>query len=76
MAGGKQSCMALDPIADVLASGKSIHRHCLLELGHEGMHQSRNPFGETVHEWVWDGEGPDARLIVQDELFREGAGRG
>lgn len=66
----RQVCMALDPVADVLASGRSVNRHCVLDAGHEGMHESRDANGMPVHGWMWsDVEHAASGLVAQETLF-------
>ena len=61
--------MALDPLPDELRSGRAVHRHCMLERGHEGLHRSKDMNGFTVHEWRWVDDIDERRLITQPGLF-------
>jgi len=62
-------CFALDPIKSRSRSGAKFNRHCLLPVGHDGFHQSRDVDGEVVHQWSWVREDDQPVLLVQDRLF-------
>lgn len=62
-------CMALDPLPDVIGSGRQINRHCLLPAGHDAMHETRTPDGVPVHSWMWDESDSVPALMSQGRLF-------
>jgi hypothetical protein len=52
-------------------NGSQIHRHCLLEAGHDGWHQSTDMWGGIVHRWRWERDDDDRSLVIEQTLFTD-----